>query len=222
MQNDLVIFGAGGFGRELHQIVEDLNENKKVWNFIGFLDGDTQIIGKEVHDYPILGNTEWLEKHPQTSVVVSIGKPAIRKKIVQQITKMGHSRFARLIHPTAWIGNRVEIGMGTVILAGALISTDIQVGCHAIINRNCTIGHDVFIDDFVTIAPSANITGSTHVGEGCDLGSACTFVNGASIGKWSVVGAGAVVPKDLPPNITAVGVPAKAIKERPDGWHEKI
>jgi len=222
MQKDLVIFGAGGFGRELHQIVEDLNENEKVWNFLGFLDGDIGIMGKEVHGFPILGDLEWLKKHPQTYVVVSIGNSGIRKKIVQRISEIAHARFASLIHPTAWLGNRVEIGMGTVLLAGALVSTDIKVGNHTILNRNGTIGHDVVIEDFVTISPSANITGSTHIGQGCELGAACTVVNGVSIGRWSIVGAGAVVTKDLLPNVTAVGIPAQTIKERRDGWHEEV
>ncbi len=222
MNKDLVIFGAGGFGREIHQIVEDLNKDERTWNFIGFLDGNDDLHGTEVHRFPILGGLEWLKQHPNTFVVNSIGNPAIRKKIVQEILNFGHSRFASLIHPTAWVGNRVDIGPGTVLLAGALVSTDISIGSHTILNRNCTIGHDVIIEDFVTIAPSANITGSTRIGQGCDLGAACTVVNGVSVGRWSIVGAGAVVTKNLPPNVTAVGIPAKPIKERCEGWHLEI
>jgi hypothetical protein len=84
-----------------------------------------------------------------------------------------------------------------------------------------TVSHDTRIDDFVTAAPSANISGSVQIGEGCDLGTGSAVIQGIEIGKWTVVGAGAVVVSSLPANVTAVGVPAKVIKERPDGWHEQ-
>ncbi len=119
----------------------------------------------------------------------------------------------------AWVGNRIELGEGTIICAGDRLATELSVGDHVQLNLDCTVSHDSFLRDFVTVAPGVNISGAVTVGEGCDLGTGAAIIQGVSIGHWSVVGAGAVVVRDLPANVTAVGAPAKPIKERPEGWH---
>ena len=125
-----------------------------------------------------------------------------------------------MIHPLAWLGNRITLGDGTVVCAGNLLTTDMTIGRHVILNLDCTVGHDAVVEDFVTVAPSVNISGNVAIGVGCDLGTGATLIQGVTIGHWTTVGAGAVVVRDLPANVTAVGVPAQPIKERPEGWQE--
>lgn len=218
---DLVIFGTGGFAREVHQIVEDLNNVEPTWNFLGFLDGDPSKHGTDVHGHPVLGNGSWLSKRPDAAVSLGVGNPASKKHILDQLSEQGHSLFATLIHPRAWIGNRVSIGEGSTICAGTMITTDIELGRHVIVNLDCTIGHDAVLQEFVTVAPSVNISGSVQIGVGTDLGTGAMVIQGIQIGEWSIVGAGAVVVKDLEPNVTAVGIPAKVIKSREAGWHSR-
>lgn len=217
---DLIIYGTGGFAREVHQIVEDLNLEKSRWNFLGFLDDNQSNHGKTIHDFPVLGGLDWLAKNPAVNVSIGVGQTAAKRAICKRIRAQGANPFATLIHPRAWIGNRVVIGEGTIICAGTLITTDIQIREHVILNLGCTVGHDTSIEPYVTVAPSANISGAVHIGEGSDLGTNCTIIQGLSIGEWTIVGAGAVVVRDLPANVTAVGNPAKVIKERPAGWFE--
>lgn len=217
---DLVIFGTGGFAREVHQIVEDINQGKSTWNFLGFLDGNPKHHNTQVHGYPVLGDTGWLKGRSEVAVVVGIGGPAAKRRVVQQIRGEGHSLFGVLVHPLAWVGNRVSLGEGTIVCAGNMITTDIEIRSHVILNLDCTVGHDTMIDDYVTVAPSVNISGSVKIEEGCDLGTNSAVIQSVNIGHWSIVGAGAVVVKDLPPNVTAVGIPAKRVKDRPEGWHE--
>lgn len=220
--NDLVIFGTGGFARETRQIVEDLNQDGGSWNLVGFLDENSEHHGTQMHGLPVLGGMEWLEQRPQIAVVVAIGSSANRRKIVLKLLCADHTRFATLVHPLAWISKRVDIGPGTVVDAGALVSPDARIGNHVILNNNCTIGHDTVLEDYVTVAPNASIAGEVYVGEGCDVGANCTIIQGNSIGHWSVIGAGAVVVGDVPPNVTAVGVPARSIKERAEGWYREV
>lgn len=215
---DLVIFGTGGFAREVHELVEDINEIRAEWNLLGFLDGNSERWGTEVHGLPVLGGPSWLKDHPEVHVVVAVGNTAVRQRLVHQMRGTGHQAFATLVHPRALVGRRVTIGTGSIICAGTVITTDIQIGQHVIINLNCTVGHDSRLDAFVTIAPGVNVSGNVYVAPGCDLGTNSTIIQGLSIGHWSILGAGAVVSKDVPPNVTAVGIPAKPIKERPDGW----
>lgn len=214
--NELAIFGTGGFAREVHQVVEDVNDRALTWRFLGFLDSDPSRHGQELHGHRVLGGGEWLADHPEVAVAVAIGSPVARWRVVGGLS---HTRWATLIHPRAWIGSGVKIGEGTIVCAGSLITTDIVIGSHVILNLDCTVGHDARIGEFATAAPSVNISGNVRVGPGCDLGTGSNIIQDLTIGEWSVVGAGAVVIRDLPANVTAVGVPAKVVEQRPEGWH---
>lgn len=217
---DIVVFGTGGFGREVHQIIEDLQERGDALNFLGFLDGNKTVHNTEVHGYPVLGDLEWLRDHPGVMVGMGVGNPKAKRKIMEQITELG-AKCATLVHPLAWVGNRVELDEGAIICAGAMVTTDIRMDRGVIININCTVGHDTHLHDYVTVAPGATISGNVVVGEGTDLGTNSAIIQGITLGEWSILGAGAVVSKDLPANVTAVGIPAKVIKERPAGWHQE-
>ena len=89
---------------------------------------------------------------------------------------------------------------------------DVTIGSHVIINLDCTVGHDAVINDFVTLYPSVNVSGSTVLGECVEIGTGCQIIQGIAIGEGTIVGAGAVVVKELPRECTAVGSPAKPIK----------
>lgn len=216
----LAIIGTGGLARELHELIEDINAGgPTTWEIVGWLDGNTTTHGTTVHDLPVLGDVDWLQANPDVYVTVGIGAPPTRRRVVERLRTQGHTRFATLIHPTAVIGRRVEIGEGTVICANVTTTTDYRIGQHVLINIMATVAHDDDLHDFVTIAPSAVISGNVTIGEGTDLGTNATVNQGVEIGAWTIVGSGAVVTKSLPANCTAVGAPAKPIKERPDGWH---
>ena len=106
----------------------------------------------------------------------------------------------------------VTIGEGTIICAHTIITVNISIGEHVIINLDCTIGHDAIIEDYVTLYPSVNVSGFTHIGHAAELGVGMQIIQRKSIGDYSIVGAGAVVVKDIPAKCTAVGIPAKPIK----------
>lgn len=219
---NLVIFGSGGFGREVHQLVKDINfswNEYPKWNLVGFLDGNTEKHGSTIHELPVLGGVEWLADNPDTSVVVAIGSPAAKRRVVEQIRSLATAPFATLVHPKAWLGDNVTLGEGCILCAGNMITTDIRIGKHVIVNLSCTVGHDAVIEDYVTVFPGVNVSGAVHVQAGADLGTGAKIIPGVTVGQWSIVGAGAVVVRNIPANVTAVGAPAKTIKERPDGWH---
>lgn len=216
---DLVIVGTGGFAREVLQVALDLNDVDPQWRIAGFLDDRPELVGTTVHGVPVLGGVDWLTGRDAMSVVVGIGATAVRRAVVGRIQQASGAPFATLIHPRAWVGRRVSVGDGSVICAGTMVTTDIEIGDHVILNLGCTVGHDAILHDYVTVAPSVNVSGNVEVGEGCDLGTGAAVIQGKRIGEWTVVGAGAVVVKDLPANVTAVGAPARPIKARPAGWH---
>jgi sugar O-acyltransferase (sialic acid O-acetyltransferase NeuD family) len=108
----------------------------------------------------------------------------------------------------------IELGEGVIICAGTILTVNIKIGNHVIINLNCTIGHDTIIEDYCSMMPTVKINGNNHLHKGVYVGTGATFIHQVTIGAWSTIGAGAVVVKDIPENVIAVGIPAKVIKHK--------
>ena len=209
MLKNLIIVGASGFGREVAWLVERINAVTPTWNLLGFIDDNADIQGKEIGGYPVLGTSNCSDKYPDAYFVCAIGASKVRKTVIE---KLGNVKFATLIDPSVMLSKRVTIGEGTIICAGTIITVDITIGNHVIINLDCTVGHDAVLHDFVTVYPSVNISGNTDIGECTEMGTGMQIIQGKTVGAYSIVGAGAVVVKDIPEKCTAVGSPAKPIK----------
>lgn len=214
----IVVFGTGGFAREVQQLLEDwISQNRQVDQDIpvlGFLDENESTHGQKIHGYDVLGGIDWLKENSDVGIVIGIGNPETKEKIIKSIKKVGDFKFPIIIHSSAVIGEYIKIDEGSIICAGNILTTDIEVGKFVTLNLNCTIGHDVVINDYVTIAPGVNVSGNVNVGRCTDLGTNSVIIQGKKIGEHSILGAGAVVVKDLPSYTTSVGNPAKVIKER--------
>jgi sugar O-acyltransferase (sialic acid O-acetyltransferase NeuD family) len=217
--DDLVIFGTGGAGRDAEQIVRDINAERSTYNLLGYLDGNAKAHGADVHGLPVLGDLDWLVEHPAVHVAVAVGNTPSRRRLVLRLESQGHSRFATLIHPLAWVGKWVKVGEGSTLYPGCMLTTDIQVGRFVLLNVGTKLGHDTVAEDFVTLAPAATVSGNVRIGTGCDLGTNCSVNQKLQLGQWSIVGAGAAVVRDVPENVTMVGVPARILRTRPAGWH---
>lgn len=210
---DLLIIGAGGFGREVAWLVDRINAKNPEWKLLGFIDDNPEMNGKELNGYKVLGTTEDMKNYPDAYAVCAVGSSKVRKIIVNKVKAADPKRkFAVLIDPSVRMSDYVEIGDGTIICAQTIITVNIKIGENVIMNLNCTVGHDAVIGDFVTMYPDANVSGITTVGECTELGTGMQVIQGVSIGSGSIVGAGAVVIRDIPDKCTAVGNPAKPIK----------
>jgi sugar O-acyltransferase (sialic acid O-acetyltransferase NeuD family) len=122
--------------------------------------------------------------------------------------------FESMVHPKAILGRNIKISDGTIICAGNILTTDIQIGKYVLLNLACTVGHDCVIEDDVVISPGCNISGGVRIGQGAYIGTGAKILEGLKIGQHAIVGAGAVVTKDIPDGVVAVGVPAKVVKTR--------
>ena len=208
---DLYIIGAGGFGREVAWLVERINEVNPTWNLKGFIDDNEKIWGTREDAYEVLGGCEYLKNLGEVYAVCAVGSAKIRKIIIDKL-KNSNVKFATLIDPSVLVSKRVEIGEGSIICAGTIITVDIKIGNHVIINLDCTIGHDDVIEDYATIYPSVNVSGNVLIGECSELGTGMQIIQGKKVAPNTIIGAGAVVVKDCLESGTYVGSPAKRIK----------
>jgi sugar O-acyltransferase (sialic acid O-acetyltransferase NeuD family) len=212
---DIVIIGAGGFGKEVAQLIKEINLNKKTWNLLGFIDETTTKHGLLINENPVLGDLDWFNKNTgnQNKVwtVCALGNPRDKYNLVKKASAY-HLDFATLIHPDAKMSKYSEFGFGCIICCNSFISVNTKIGNHVCINPGCGIGHDTVIEDYSSLYWNITLSGNVYIHEGCEIGSKATVIQKKTVGKWSIIGAGAVIIKDLPEYCTAVGVPGKTIK----------
>lgn len=205
MKNKLIIIGASGHGKVVADIAIKMNK----WQSVVFLDDDKAI--KVSMGLEVIGKTAdaCTYKH-EADFFVAIGSNATREKVQEKLIDEGLN-VVSLIHPSANIGIDVEIGMGTVVMAGAVINSSSRIGKGCIINTSSSLDHDNVIEDYVHISPGTSLAGTVKVGKGSWLGIGSIVSNNVNICSGCKVGAGAVVVKDITEPGTYVGVPVMKI-----------
>lgn len=198
----MIVYGASGHGKVIIEILE-LNGYQSItlWD-----DGDKTSLGSYMVGKPNL------EKPKGDKVVISIGDNATRKKIAKKLLPLQQLEFITAQHPMAIVSQKTEIGVGTVIMAGATVNPDTNIGMHCILNTNSSIDHDCVIEDYVHLSPNSTLCGNVTVKEGTHIGTGAILIPGVTVGKWCTIGAGAVIISDIPDYATVVGNPGKIIK----------
>lgn len=208
----LFIYGSGGFAREVAWLAQETG-----FQVVGFIDDNPDKIGSLINGIMVLSLEDASAFVPEVSVVIAVGSPQTREKLYLKASNVGFS-FTTLVHPRVEMSKFVEMGEGTVIAAGSILTTNITLGKHVQINLDCTIGHDVVMEDFATLAPGVHVSGWVRIGKRAYIGTGAVIINGREgepivIGDDAIVGAGAVVTRSVPPATTVVGVPAKPLQK---------
>lgn len=204
----LYIFGAGGSGREVAWLAE------QSWGSeveIEFLVDIPDYPKQTVNGYAVRLITE-ITPNNSARFVVAIGDPSARNRIATRCAAVPLQETI-VAHPRAEISNSVELGPGTVICAGVILTTNIRVGRHVYINLDCTVSHDAVIGDFATLSPGVHVSGHVHIGQGVLIGTGANIINGSAdaplfIGDGAIVAAGACVTKSVDAGALVAGVPA--------------
>lgn len=209
---DIAIVGAGGLGKETAVLIDQINKQSKTWNLIGFFDDGVKA-GTKVLSIPVLGTIDKLNTHNSSlNIVIAIGDPNIKSLLVDRLINP-QLTFPVLIHPTAVIGHEVSLSDGCMITAGCVLTADIRVGKHVLVNLNSTIGHDVILGDYSSVMPGAHISGAVKVGKRVFIGTGVAVLQHISIHDDAIIGAGAVVTKSVQAPETVVGIPARTLKK---------
>jgi acetyltransferase EpsM len=208
------IIGAGGHANVVLDIVEELRK------YVGiniYADSYDPVANNRFWDYPIKGSaTDFFSEVKYNwnhDYIVAIGDNSARGRLSESFKLATKRKPVTLIHPKAIVSDRAKIGHGTVIMAGAVVGPGAVIGDNCIINHGATVDHDCMLEDAVHICPGAHIAGAVKVGKGVQVGIGASVIQGISIGEYTTIGAGAAVVSDIAGWVTAVGVPAKVIKE---------
>lgn len=219
MTDDIVVVGAGGFGREVVDVMEAVNaaESTPRWNLRGVVDdspSEENLQRLQVRGIPYLGDLQTIiSDAARPHFVIGIGSPGVRRALAERLDAAGFSA-ATLIHPSASTGSAVTIDPGSVICAGVRLTTNIAIGRHAHLNLNSTVGHDSTLGDYVSVNPLASISGDCVLDDEVLIGVAASIINGVTVGSGSVVGGGACAVRDVPSDTTVVGVPATPLTKK--------
>ena len=213
LSSGLAIFGAGGFGREVAWLAQQCFGEAIT---LTFLVNRPALVGSRVNGIPVRDVNEFAERSGGTPVVIAIGDPRGREACAYICSAAGMT-FATLAHPRIEASSWISLGQGSIICAGTILTTNIRLGDHVHVNLGCTIGHDVEMGDFATLAPGVHVSGQVRLGRRVYIGTGAVLINGTEgkplvVGDDAVVGAGACVTRDVEAGSLVVGVPAKQKK----------
>jgi len=196
MSTPILIYGAGAVGRNVRMILKEADPDG---NFDGFLD-DREPSEVELRklEGDFLGGMEYLENVGRARLYVAIGDCAARRNVVRKLRETGKCTFPELIHPRAWIGDRVKLGEGAIVYPLAAIDVDVALGDFSMVNMQSSIGHDTVSGDYLTLSPGVDIGGNVSIGDDVFFGIRSGTIQGLSIGDRAHIGAGAMVIADVP------------------------
>lgn len=213
----LVVIGAGGHAAEVCSYVGDLARAAGDVRLLGCIDdhkpagrhGGLDVLG----DFSVLGDL--MRREADLWCLTAVGDNATRRRLVARADAAGEgrTRWYTLRHPAAIVGADAAIGPGTLLAPGAVVTTRVRIGAHVIVNVRASISHDAVVGDFVNVNPGAVIAGNVRLDEACFVGAGSTLIERVQVGAGTIVGAGAAVVRDLPAGVTAVGVPARVIRQ---------
>jgi sugar O-acyltransferase (sialic acid O-acetyltransferase NeuD family) len=206
---NVVIFGAGGLGREIFDTLVIINSNAPAYNVMGFID-DNREKGTLVNGVPVLGGTFVLQDmRGQVGMILGFADPASRKASHQKFKR--DFAFPNVIHPTAVISPFASLGDGVLIQSYCIVAANAKIGNCVMMNAHSGVGHDAQISDYCSIMSYCDMAGNTKLGEMTFVGSGAKVIPNTKIFPESYLCAGAVVIKDVVTKSKLMGNPAKII-----------
>lgn len=208
-----VIIGAGNYSNVLLNYLNAQNEDV---NILGFLDDNPKLHGTSILGKSVLGNIDLLESIRDTHKVDGVYCPIGNNKLRIKFLKIAESldfKLPNFIHVSSVVGPNVHLGKGIYIMPGTIVMPNTTLSDYCMLSMGISIGHDTYFEEGVFIANGCNIGGNILIKEQAFIGMGATLISGIKvIGEKSIIGAGAVVIKDVPDFATVVGNPGKIIK----------
>lgn len=211
----LMLVGASGLARETLEVVRLLGAAEEV----SVVDDDPATWGTDLAGAPVVGGLDLVPEYGDHELLVCVGRGPGRRAIVRRLTDLGVApeRYATLVHPAVDVPASCDVGRGTILLAGVVLTTAVRLGDHVVAMPHVTLTHDDVVDDYATLCAGVSLGGAVHVQEGAYLGMGATVREGSLVGVDTVLGMGAALVEDLPAGETWAGVPARPVRARSGG-----
>jgi sugar O-acyltransferase (sialic acid O-acetyltransferase NeuD family) len=208
MTGDLIIVGAGGFGREVYQYARDC------WPGIGlivkgFLDDNLEALGEQRLPQTVVARVDEYAVQPADCFAIAVGNPQSRRALVERLRNSG-ARFVSIVHPLAYVAPTASLGEGCILAPFAFVGPDSDVGAFSVLNTYASCGHDAKTGAYSVLSPYAVLNGNVELGDEVFLGTHATVIPGKKVGARSKLAAGCVVFKDVPERSLATGNPASS------------
>jgi sugar O-acyltransferase (sialic acid O-acetyltransferase NeuD family) len=209
LQYNIIIVGAGGFGREVYLWAKDIF-SKEEYSFKGFIDDNNKALKNYNMDIDIIGNIKSYLPQEEDRFLFAIGDINKKKKIIEKLKKK-NAIFLKLIHPTALVSENAKIGDGVIICPFCIVSDHVLLGDFVMMNAYSSCGHDAIIGKYSILSSYSAVGGFALLEEEVFFGLKATIIPGKKVGYKSKVSANSVVMRDVPPNRMVFGVPGKVI-----------
>lgn len=212
MVKDILIYGFGGFGREVACVIRHINEVEPTWNIVGFIDDGVEV-GTECKYGKVLGNLEKLNTWATpVSVAIAVGSPKYLELLPSQITNP-LVNFPNIIAPNVFYFDKesVKMGKGNIVTFGCRFSCNVQIGDFNILDGCISYGHDVIVGNYNMMFPEVRVSGQTTIGDKNYFGSRCFIAQCLKIGDKNRFGAGAYILRKIKDGGLYMGNPARKI-----------
>ncbi len=208
----IAIIGAGGFAREVKWLISDINRARHRFEFVGYVVSDLDKLGEHDSRNEVRGDLSWLREGAD-AVAIGIGSPTARLSVAAEVEhRFPHLAWPQLIHPGVQMDcASASVGKGVIICAGTIGTVNLTIEDFAMVNLACTLGHESRLGRGSVLNPTVNVSGGVVIEDAVLIGTGAQILQYVRIGKGATLGAGAVATKDSPPEVTAVGIPAKPI-----------
>jgi sugar O-acyltransferase (sialic acid O-acetyltransferase NeuD family) len=213
-QMNIVFIGAAN--PETIRMIQAVRRVHGEFRAVGFVDNDPAKQGKDFFGLPILGTVAQI-RNMDTGQLLFVnlitGSTLARFEVTRDAVREG-AKFTNFIHPTVDL-TMTRLGLGNYLQEGVILQAGVEVGDNSSIHMGAVIGHESRIGSSVFIAHAVSVSGCCSIGDGCFIGTNATILPRIQVGKWSTIGAGAVVTKNVPDYAVVAGNPARCIKSNP-------
>lgn len=211
---ELIIIGASGSGKDVYQVIHDINVREKKYQVIGFIDSNPDLGGSKSAELPVLGDVDYLARKNQAlAFACGIGRPANKYKMIRQvISLMPQADWPVLIHPSALVSSSAKIGRGVIVCAQCVIQPDAVIEEFTLLNIATIVGHDSSIGPFGNLNPRTFIAGNCQIGGYFHAGAGTVVIDHLRVGNHVHTAAGSVVVADVVDDIMVAGHPARLVR----------